>query len=83
MVQVSTFDELGVSGHPNHIAVHYGVKQWYCSEPTHCRLHFLVRSPWILASNLCTVVVETMHAHVYVCEYVYVYEYSLRDMPQH
>jgi hypothetical protein len=52
-VQVATFDELGVSGHPNHIAVHYGVKKWFASTPTHCRLGFLVCSHFSLVSQVC------------------------------
>lgn len=42
LVQVATFDELGVSGHPNHIAVHYGVRQWYAATSANCNLRFLV-----------------------------------------
>lgn len=37
-----TFDELGVSGHPNHIGTHYGVRRWYKNTQHSCRLCFLV-----------------------------------------
>lgn len=41
-VQVITFDELGVSGHPNHISTHYGVRRWHKKTQHTCRLCFLV-----------------------------------------
>lgn len=41
-IQVLTFDELGVSGHPNHISIHYGVRRWYRQTQHDCRLCFLV-----------------------------------------
>lgn len=32
---VVTFDEYGVSGHPNHSATFYGVRYWYCNSVNH------------------------------------------------
>jgi LmbE family N-acetylglucosaminyl deacetylase len=42
-VQVVTFDELGVSGHPNHISTHYGVLQWHRQSNASSEVLFLVR----------------------------------------
>ena len=42
-IQVATFDGLGVSGHPNHIATHYGVKRWHTNTQPACTVLFLVR----------------------------------------
>lgn len=33
-----TFDEWGVSGHPNHISVYYGVQRALCVLPAHQRV---------------------------------------------
>lgn len=34
--QVFTFDDYGVSGHPNHIATHFGVKQAVAEQHARC-----------------------------------------------
>lgn len=41
-LQVLTFDELGVSGHPNHIMTHYGVLQWHLHDGASCEVLCLV-----------------------------------------
>lgn len=45
---VLTFDELGVSGHPNHIGTHYGVRRWYKNTQHNCRLCFLKTVPLVV-----------------------------------
>eukprot|EP00892_Ulva_mutabilis_P006817 jgi/Ulvmu1/4507/UM002_0233.1 len=45
---VLTFDELGVSGHPNHISTHYGVRRWHDQTSYNCRLCFLKTVPLVI-----------------------------------
>lgn len=44
LVQVVTFDDLGASGHPNHISTHYGALAWHTRSSAACDLYFLVRT---------------------------------------
>eukprot|EP00914_Ancora_sagittata_P020966 GHVO01041211.1.p1 GENE.GHVO01041211.1~~GHVO01041211.1.p1 ORF type:complete len:253 (-),score=37.74 GHVO01041211.1:52-810(-) len=51
--EVWTFDEYGVSHHPNHISTYMGVSLWWedfvrtSTAPTACQMNALVTVPWI------------------------------------
>lgn len=75
--QVITFDEKGISGHPNHISLYYGFKHWKstCPDPQP-RLYTLRTAPvWIKYSSVVAVLLAKVddigtHSFVHFSEYL-------------